>query len=312
MDMKNPELTLVADGLRFPEGPVWLKNGSIALVEIERRTVSLVSPDGKVEVISQHTGGPNGLAVGPDGAFYVCNSGGFDWEDIDGLLIPVSQAKDYSGGRIERVDPATGKISVLYDSCDGHPLRGPNDLVFDPHGGFYFTDLGKVRKRDRDNGGLYYAKADGSKIVEVAHPVSGPNGCGLSPDGKTFYAVELEPSRLWAYEIISPGVVKKTSFPHSLNGGRLVCGLPGFQGFDSLAVDSAGRICVGTIWDKPQITVISPAGEVVREVPMPEAIPTNICFGGSNYETAFITLSGTGKLVSIKWDVPGLRLNYEI
>jgi gluconolactonase len=169
-----------------------------------------------------------------------------------------------------------------------------------------------IRKRDRDNGGLYYAKADGSKIVEVAYPVSGPNGCGLSPDGKTFYAVELEPSRLWAYEILSPGVVRKIKFPHSLNGGRLLCGLPGFQGFDSLAVDSAGRICIGTIWDKPQITVISPKGEVVREVPMPEAIPTNICFGGPNYETAFVTLSGTGKLVSMKWDVPGLPLSYEI
>src|SRR5262245_43146745 len=131
--MENPELTLLADGLRFPEGPVWLKDGSIALVEIERRTVSRVSPDGEVHVISHHTGGPNGLAVGPDGAFYVCNNGGFEWEDIDGLLIPVEQAKNYSGGRIERVDPLNGKVSVLYDACDGNPLRGPNDLVFDSY-----------------------------------------------------------------------------------------------------------------------------------------------------------------------------------
>src|SRR6185437_5933017 len=73
------EIRTIATGLRFPEGPVAMKDGSVVLVEIERQTVTRVRPDGSTEVIAHTGGGPNGLAVGPDGAFYVCNNGGFMW-----------------------------------------------------------------------------------------------------------------------------------------------------------------------------------------------------------------------------------------
>jgi gluconolactonase len=85
----------------------------------------------------------------------------------------------YVGGWIERLDLATGERRTLYESCGGHRLAGPNDLVFDAHGGFYFTDFGKMWPRHRDNGGLYYALADGSLIAEVAYPMILPNGVGL-------------------------------------------------------------------------------------------------------------------------------------
>ena len=88
-----------------------------------------------------------------------------------------------------------------------HTLKGPNDIVFDRNGGFYFTDLGKTRHRDRDQGGVYYAKADGSRIVEVAHPILTPNGIGLSPDERTLYVAETEGGRLWAFDIAAPGVI---------------------------------------------------------------------------------------------------------
>lgn len=308
---KYPPLTTVARGLRFPEGPVWISDGTVALVEIERRTVTLVRPDGRADVLSEHEGGPNGLAIGPDGALYVCNCGGFAWETIDGILTPVGQSPRYGGGSIERVDAESGRVSRLYDNCGGRPLSGPNDLVFDAFGGFYFTDIGKIRERDRDHGGVYYAQADGSGIVEVAYPILSPNGCGLSPNGRTLYVADMEPARLWAFEILSPGVARKHPFPQSHNGGTLVAGLGTFQGFDSLAVDSAGRICIGTVWSEPQITVIAPQGGVVAAIPMPDPFPTNIAFGGADRTTAFITLSGTGELVSMPWDRAGLRLNYE-
>ena len=234
------ELRVVATGLCFPEGPVAMKDGSVVLVEIERQTVSRVLPDGTVEVIARTGGGPNGMAVGPDGAFYICNNGGFAWRLEMGLLRPAIQASDYTTGRIERVDPKTGAVSVLYDRCGANPLRGPNDIVFDAKGGFYFTDLGKTRARDRDHGVIYYALADGSKIVEVAFPCLTPNGIGLSPDGRVLYVAETEPARLWAFDITAPGVVNKQGWP-SPNGGRLVTGLGGFQRFDSLAVDAAGE-----------------------------------------------------------------------
>ncbi len=148
------DLKILASGLRFPEGPVALPDGSIALVEIARGTITRVAADGTVSMIARPGGGPNGLARGPDGALYLCNNGGFLWHDEPGMLRPIGTPADYSGGRIERVDPVTGDVRLLYDRCGGHRLRGPNDIVFDKQGGFYFTDLGKTRARDRDHGGV--------------------------------------------------------------------------------------------------------------------------------------------------------------
>ena len=303
------QIKIMARGLRFPEGPVALADGSVALVEIARGTVSRVAPDGSVSVIAETGGGPNGLAIGPDGAYYLCNNGGFEWREREGLTLPVAQAKNYAGGRIERIDPASGAITRLYDRCGERRLRGPNDIVFDTAGGFYFTDLGKVRAEDRDHGGVYYARADGSFIAEIAYPVLTPNGIGLSPDGKTVYVAETETSRLWAFDLEAPGVARKERFPLSPHGGRLIAGLPGFQRFDSLAVMASGNVSVATL-NTGFITEIAPGGAAVRQVKMPEAYPTNICFGGPDLRTAYITLSGTGQLATMTWPEPGLALAY--
>ncbi len=308
MPQMRPEMRVITSGLRFPEGPVAMPDGSVALVEIERGTVSRVTPDGKISVIATPGGGPNGLAIGPDGAFFVCNNGGFAWVEEPGLLRPTRQPADYSGGRIERIDPATGAVRVLYTECDGHPLRGPNDIVFDSRGGFYFTDLGKVRARDRDWGGVYYALADGSRIVELAFPVLTPNGIGLSPDERTVYVAESETARLWAFDLEAPGVARKQKFP-SPHGGRLVHGMGGYRRFDSLAVMASGNIAVATLVTG-QITEIAPDGTIVRVVPFDDIYTTNICFGGPDLRTAFITLSGGGQLVAMEWPEPGLRLAF--
>jgi gluconolactonase len=305
--MSTPHV--IATGLRFPEGPVAMQDGSIVLVEIERQTVTRVRQDGKTEVIAHTGGGPNGLAVGPDGAFYVCNNGGFQWRTEMNLLRPAGPASDYTGGRIERIDPVSGAVTVLYDRCGPHLLLGPNDIVFDGLGGFYFTDLGKARARDRDWGGVYYALADGSRITEVVHPILTPNGIGLAPDGKTLYVAETETARLWAFDVLAPGVLAKSPFP-SPHGGRLMAGLGGFQRFDSLAVDAAGNVCVATLVNG-SVSVIAPQGGLLRQIQMPDMFCTNICFGGPDLHTAFLTLSGTGQLVSMPWDGPGLRLAYE-
>ncbi len=300
---------IVATGLQFPEGPVVLPDGSIALVEIQRETISRVTADGKVEVLANVGGGPNGMAVGPDGAFYVCNNGGFLFQTIAGFNRTRSGVHpDYTSGRIERFDPKTGELTTLYDRCGDYPLCGPNDIVFDHHGGFYFTDFGKNRKRDRDHAGLYYARADGSMIVEVAYPLVTANGVGLSPDDSVVYVSETETARLWAFDLEEPGRARKHPHP-SPHGGRLVCGLPGYQRFDSMAVDAYGNICVATLVTGG-ITVVSPGGEVLRQVKMQDPMVTNICFGGADMKTAYVTMSGTGQLARMDWPEPGLRLAY--
>ena len=146
------EITEIATGLQFPEGPVWMPDGTVLCVELKGRTVDRVHLDGRVETVATPGGSPNGLAIGPDGAAYVCNSGGWGFAEVMGMTVPdVRQPEDYSGGRIERVDLATGEVTVLYTECDGNELVGPNDLVFDAAGGMWFTDHGKQRGRVHDD-----------------------------------------------------------------------------------------------------------------------------------------------------------------
>ncbi len=165
MAVIKPTFTQITSGLRFPEGPVAMPDGSVILVEIERRTLSRVTPDGKVHVVAKLGGGPNGAAIGPGGRIYVTNNGGLKFLERPGKLFSIGQADDYVTGSIQVVDPETGKFDMLYDSCDGRKLCGPNDLVFDRAGGFWFTDLGKTRQRDADRGAVYYAKADDGALL---------------------------------------------------------------------------------------------------------------------------------------------------
>jgi len=300
------DVTILATGLGFPEGPVVCADGSVVLTEIRNNQCSRVTPDGKVSVFSKAGGGPNGLAIGPDGFFYLCNNGGSRY--VEGHSMGIGPHPDYKFGSVQRIDPKTGEAKLLYKEVNGHVLSAPNDLVFDTAGGFYFTDLGKRYARHRDHGGLYYALPDGSKIVELAYPILSPNGCGLSPDGKTIYVADTEGARLWAFDIEAPGVIKAPK-PHAAHSGRVIAGLGGAARFDSLAVMASGNICVATL-TTGYITEISPQGDIVRAEKMPDTYPTNICFGGPDMRTAYITLSDTGRLGVMQWPEPGLKLNF--
>ncbi len=265
-----------------------------------------ISPDGATEVVARPPGGPNGLAIGPDGAIYCCNGGGSRFRELDGILQPWGATPDYAGGWIDRIDPETGEVRRLYDSCDGHRLSSPNDLVFDGVGGFWFTDLGKTSSRVRDRGGVYYARADGSSIRCAAYPIETPNGIGLSPDGRWLYVAETITARLWAFEVREPGVLKVRDSRWA--PGELLAAPGGLRGFDSLAVQEDGAVCVATLVEGG-ITRVSPDGARVEHIPLPDMYVTNLCFGGPGMRTAFVTLSSTGRLVAVDWDTPGLRLH---
>jgi gluconolactonase len=304
------ELREIATGLRFPEGPIAMPDGSVVLVEMFGPAVSRVKPDGSKEVVAEIPGGPNGLAVGPDDALYVCNNGGcFSPIDLGGLMLPGPfDPGRYIGGRIQRLDISTGAVTDLYTECDGHPLRAPNDIVFDTEGGFWFTDHGVREERSSDRTGIYYAKADGSSITEVIFPTDAPNGIGLSPAGDMVYYAETHTGRVFQRRIVKPGEVAAVA-PLDF-GAALLCGLPGLSLLDSLAVDGAGNVCVATIAESAGITVISPAGKVIEHVDTGDFLTTNICFGGDDLRTAYITCSSSGRLLATEWPRPGLKLAY--
>lgn len=308
--MSTPELTDVTTGLDFPEGPVAMSDGSVIVTELFAGRITKVAPDGTKTTVAEPGGSPNGLAIGPDGALYVCNSGGWSYHEVAGLKIPdPQQPPHYSGGRIERVDLATGDVKVLYTECDGNELVGPNDLVFDRHGGFYFTDHGKDRGRVRTHGAVYYAAADGSAIREVVYPLESPNGVGLSPDGSRLYAVETHTGRVWAWTLAGPGELVGGVSAAS-HGGDMICGLPGMQLFDSLAIDAEGNVVVATLVTGA-LSVISPTGEVLDQIMCGDPMVTNVAFGGPDLTTAYVTLSATGRLARFTYERGGLRLAYD-
>ncbi len=227
------DIRTIATGLRFPEGPVALADGSVLVVEIARGTLSRVAPDGAVSVVADCGGGPNGAAIGPDGAVWIANNGGcFDFIDLGDLLLPGDVPDTYAGGSIQRVDLDSGAVETVYTHCEGRQLLAPNDLVFDAHGGFWFTDHGLRHDRTTDRGSVHYALADGSEIREVLTPLDSPNGIGLSPAGDVLYVAETHTGRVYAWQVTEPGVAVGAGLlkPH----GDLLAGLPGLQLLDSL------------------------------------------------------------------------------
>jgi gluconolactonase len=276
----------IASGLRFPEGPVAMADGSFLVVEIARGTLSRVLPDGEVRVVADLGGGPNGAAIGPDGAAYVCNNGGFVWSERNGFVIPVdiqtgvNEPPDFGGGWIERVDLTSGAVRRLYTDVDGHRLCSPNDIVFDHNGGFWFTDLGKTRAREVDRGGLYYAKIDGSEITEVAYGLWGPNGVGLSPDEDRVFVAESFTGKLLSWALDGPGRTRDRR-------GACVASTKGH--FDSMAVEADGTAVAAALSEG--LCVIRPDG-THHYVDLPDPMTTNVCFAGPDLRTAYVTLSG--------------------
>ncbi|HWT41560.1 MAG TPA: SMP-30/gluconolactonase/LRE family protein, partial [Sphingopyxis sp.] len=256
-------------------------------------------------VVAELGGGPNGLAIGPDSAAYVCNNGGFEWVEAGSLLFPGHAATPDACGSIQRVNLTSGAVTTLYDSFEGERLKGPNDIVFDAAGGFWFTDHGQVRDSGRDHGALYHAAADGSRITRQRADMMGPNGVGLSPDGNTLYVSETMTARVWAMDVVAPGTLAP---PPPWAPGRFVGTPPAFRLLDSMAIEESGRICVGTMVEGG-VTIFDPAGDSSEFLPLPDVGITNIAFGGADRRDAYITASTTGTLYRVRWPRPGLIVN---
>ena len=305
-EIDTVELVPVATGLKFPEGPVSRPDGSVIVVEIEGQQITQISPDGAKTVICRVPGGPNGAAIGPDGALYICNNGhAMDFATDGEIRGPTgSLSSQYTGGSIQRVDLRSGDITTIHSHFNGKPLLAPNDLVFDKAGGLWFTDHGFRRDMSLQLGALYYASIDGQEIRCVRKSILSPNGVGLSPDETTVYFADTRSARLYRCPLAGPGrAVRSNQVP-----GEVVATLPGNVGLDSLAVMADGSVCVATV-EKGGIAHID--GDKIKGwLRLPDHLTTNICFGGDDMRTAWITCSGTGYLYMARWPIPGLRPNF--
>ena len=255
--------TVVATGLAFPEGPVW-RDGGLVFTEIEGGAVSRWTEAGGVELVARTGGGPNGAAVGPDGALYVTQNGGM-----------ASEARVTAG--IQRVD-AGGDVELVLSSVAGHRLDGPNDLAFGPDGRLWFTDPRGAADpaRNRLPGRLFavdVASGEGELVLDVG-PVF-PNGIAFLADG----------SLVWT-ESFSRRVM-------TLADGRpeVVIELPERHPPDGLAVGGDGLLYVACTF--AHCVAVVDGGEIVDRLPCGDGMVTNCCFGGTDL---YVTASRRGTL----------------
>jgi gluconolactonase len=285
---------VAGEGLRFPEGPLVDGDGSPLVVEIEGGALTRVRRDGSAEVVGNCGGGPNGAAFGPDGAIYVCNDGGLSFRTEDGIRFPFEIAEGNDGGTVQRVDPATGSVDVVFAECDGARIGGLNDIVFDTSGRCYVVDT--------TNGLLYYADPVAGDIRVAADGLAFPNGAGLAPDGTRLYVSETYSGRVLEWEVTAPG---------RLDPCRELYTSGGAHGWDGLAVDGAGNVCASNL-ERSGITVIGATGDVIDAfvTPLHDPYVTNICFDAAR-GLAYVCSSGRGLLYELRWPWPGLRLNFQ-
>ena len=261
-----------------------MADGTVLVVEIGRKTVDRVHPDGTVEVIAEPGGGPNGLAIGPDGAVYVCNSGGFGMHDMGGLTVTDLHAAGRLLGRTDRarrsghrrVQRAVRRVRrTLVDRAQRSGVRRhrwllvhrPWEMAATPSARTEgcTTRVPTARRSAR------WRTRSSRRTAWGSHPTDG--GCTSR---------RRLPPRVHAWDLTGPGEID-TSGPFGAHGVA-VCGLPGYQFLDSLGVDSAGNVVVGTLVNGG-LTVIAPSGEILEHVALPDPIVTNVCFGGDERRT---------------------------
>ena len=300
------DLEIITDNLAFPEGPIACRDGSVLLVEVRGCTLTRVLPSGAQEVVARVNGAPNGAALGPDGAVYVCNNGGLPWTQLpDGAWYPADPLTGsmtpagFSGGWIERIDLKSGDVRTVVTDCDARPLNAPSDITFDHSGAMWFTDIGKSDADGTKFGAVYRSRIDGSEIGLLARNLLGPNGVALSSDDGRLYVADTPSGRILEWDISSGDLPPNPRVHGATVKGRL----PGMFAVDGLAVDAMDRVIVA-LPQSGALGVIQPDGGAWL-IAMPDPLPTNVCFGGADGRTVFVTLGGHGLLASFRWPCPG-------
>jgi gluconolactonase len=268
-------VTVLISGYDSPEGPAFDQEGNLYFVNWLSSSIVRLTPDGVAAEFFNTGGIPAGLAFHRDGSLYVADEG----DAIHGVL---------------RV--AKGQAAILANECEGQPLNGANDLVFDRNGVLYFSD--PWRSSTANPIGGFYRLFPDSRLERIDHGLAFPNGVALSANGDAVYLAETYHNRILRYPLGADGAIgAREDFAF----------LPGGEGPDGMAFDEAGNLYVAH-YGGGKVAIIAPSGAMIGEIPVPGAKVTNVAFGGPDRRTLVITDVETASIYQTRADVPGLAL----
>ncbi len=265
---------VVAEGLEFPEGPVYVGADDLYVTEIRGGRVSRFR-EGSLEGRWETGGGPNGATLGSSGTLYVANNGGY--RVSEGVAERVD---DSVSGRIQRIGPDGGVGDVAVDLPGSGP-HSPNDLCFGPDGLLYFTDPRWDDFGPHNPGAVHRTDLEG-RVERLADVAMFPNGIAFGRD-----------ERLYVAETVTKKILVYDWTPDGLGAPRTFCELP--KGLpDGFCFDCEGSLIVcGSMEDT--ICIFDESGSLVDRFDAPEGShPTNCCIGGGRL---WVTYSGSGFIV---------------
>jgi gluconolactonase len=263
----------LADGFSFTEGPAVDKEGNVYFTDQPNNKILKWSVDGKLTTFHSDGGRANGLYFDQNGNLLSCS-------DMDNELWSIDM---------------TGNPEILVADYNGKKLNGPNDLWIHPNGGIYFTDPLYKRpywtrnpEMQQDGEHVYYLSPDRKKLTRVDEKLVKPNGIIGTPDGKKLYVADIGDKKTYVYDINADG---------TLANRKLFCEL----GSDGMTIDSKGNIYL----TGRGVTVFNPKGEQIEHIPIEANWTANVCFGGKDMKTLYITASQY--LYALKMKVKGVR-----
>ena len=251
------------------EGPNSDREGNVYAVNFAKEgTIGRLSLAGKADLFVELPEGSvgNGIVFDRAGAMYVA---------------------DYPKHDVLKIDLATKKVGVF---AHEPTMNQPNDLAIAPDGSLYASDP----NWDQSTGQLWRIDTAG-KVTKVAGDLGTTNGIEVSPDGKTLYVNESVQRGVWAFPIEKDG---------SLDERKLIKQFPD-HGFDGMRCDVDGNLYI-TRYGKGTVVKMSPAGEIMKEIDVLGASPSNLCFGGPDGRTVYVTEVTKRRLVAFRVDQPGL------